>query len=192
MLKWGRMWATEWRYFASPWSTRGRDTDVREQKIPRERRAKSAHFSASHCETQFMSVWVSNWLCILTSLHIFFCPASLDICCENYDPGCADGMRPKDLTLFVFSVVLSYWALLLLFWVTHSQMFHFIHALAPESYPHYATMKMFLTHAGKGWKAKWAWILFICTSLDQIKTTTETNVQNEMTVCDLQYIHCCP
>lgn len=31
-----------------------RDTDVREQKFPREKRANSAHFPASHHETQFV------------------------------------------------------------------------------------------------------------------------------------------
>lgn len=50
----------------------GRDTDVREQKFPREKRADSAHFSALHHETHFVRARVFNWLRILTSLHAFF------------------------------------------------------------------------------------------------------------------------
>lgn len=49
----------------------GRDTDVREQKFPREKRADSAHFSALHHETHFVRARVFNWLRILTSLHAF-------------------------------------------------------------------------------------------------------------------------
>lgn len=56
----------------SPEQRRQRDTDVREQKFPREKRANSAHFSASHHETQFVRASVFNWLRILTSLHTFF------------------------------------------------------------------------------------------------------------------------
>ena len=68
----GGVGAMEWRYFGSPWSRGGRDTDVREQKFPRERRrVKSARFSALHCGAQFVRAWASNWLCILTSLHTF-------------------------------------------------------------------------------------------------------------------------
>lgn len=79
----------------------GRDTDVREQKFPREKRADSAHFSALHHETHFVRARVFNWLRILTSLHAFsFCPQSLDMCCERRDPECADGVSGKRLSRF--------------------------------------------------------------------------------------------
>lgn len=116
--EWGGMGAMEWRYFASPWSRGHRDTDVREQKFPWEKREKSAHFSARHCGAQSARARVSNWLRVLTSSHTF-CPGSPDICCENYDPGCADGTRVKGCHAFVFA---SIWTLLLLFWV--AQIFH--------------------------------------------------------------------
>lgn len=79
------------------------ETQMSENKNSPERGGqKSAHISALHCETQFVRARVSNWPRILTSLHTFFRPASPDICCENYDPGCADGMRLKDWHAFIF------------------------------------------------------------------------------------------
>lgn len=69
----GREWWSE-DTLPLPGAGGDRDTDVREQKFPRETRAKSAHFSSLRCETQFVRVRVSNWLRILTSLYTFFLP----------------------------------------------------------------------------------------------------------------------
>lgn len=56
------------RYFASPWSSGGRDTDG-EQNFPGEKRANSACSLALHHETQCVRDIVFNWL---LSSHTLF------------------------------------------------------------------------------------------------------------------------
>lgn len=79
------------------------ETQMSENKNSPERGGQNLLISQLCTVKQFVRAWVSNWLRTLTSLHTF-CPASLDICCENYDPGCADGMRLKDCHAFISSV----------------------------------------------------------------------------------------